>query len=276
VATLENDILLKIRDLIYHNSGIYFNENKFHLLETRLKKRLEKLEFQSFEQYYDFLQANKHSKEWKELFDIITINESFFFRAPEQLEVLQKYIIPEIIQNKKDNDATVRIWSAGCSTGEEPYSIAITIDEYLKSHYDKVKFQILASDINTTTLKKAKRGLYNNYAVKNLPIEILSKYFTISDNGYMINDNIKNMVRFANINLFDENQVKIAHNVDIIFCENVLIYFDIPSKEKTVALLYDILSPNGYLILGYSESLHGISKDFSLIHFPKVIVYKKT
>ena len=272
---MENNILIKIRDLIYRESGIYFNENRFYLLQSRLQKRIEVLELGSLEKYYDVLLKDNERTEWKELFDIITINESYFFRNPEQLEVLHKYIIPDIIRNKNGIDKTIRIVSAGCSSGEEPYSIAIIIDEYLKSYYNQIDFKIFAFDINDTALRKAKQGIYNEYAVKNIPTKILLKNFTISDQGYKLIDNIKQMVRFAHINLFSENEVKVIKGADLIFCENVLIYFDIPSKQRVVSFLHSALNHNGYLMLGYSESLHGISKEFSLVHFPRVILYKK-
>lgn len=272
---MENNIFFDIRNLIYKHSGIYFNENRFYLLESRLQKRLEVLQIDSFEKYYDFLLHEENLVEWKELFDVITINETYFFRSPEQLEVLYKYIIPEIISSKKSTDKNIRIWSAGCSTGAEPYSIAIVIDEYLKHNYNDINFQIFASDINGSAIRKAKQGIYNEYAIKNIPTKLLMKYFTISDAGYKINDIIKQLVRFANINLFSASEVRHLLGVDIIFCENVLIYFDIPSKQKVVSYFHNVLNNNGYLILGYSESLHGISKEFSLVHFPKVIVYKK-
>ncbi|HPD33117.1 MAG TPA: protein-glutamate O-methyltransferase CheR [Candidatus Kapabacteria bacterium] len=272
---MENNILSEIRNLIYKNSGIYFSDNRLNFLDTRIQKRLTALEIDSLEKYYDILIKDTNRIEWKELFDVITINESYFFRSAEQLDVLHKYILPEIIQNKKGVDKTVRIWSAGCSTGEEPYSIAITIDEYLKSYYSQIQFQILATDINKTVLKKAREGIYNSYAVKNMPTHLLLKNFTISDTGYRLNDNIKQMVKFASINLFDAKEVKSVKGTDVIFCENVLIYFDIPSKKQVISMLYDVLTLNGYLFLGYSESLHSISDEFSLIHFPRVIVYKK-
>ncbi len=272
---MESNIIKVIRNLIYKNSGIYFSDNRLNFLESRLHKRLSALQIDSLEKYYDILINDTNRNEWKELFDVITINESYFFRSAEQLGVLHKYIIPEIVQNKKGFDKTLRIWSAGCSTGEEPYSIAITINEYLKSYYNHIQFQILATDINKTVLNKARQGLYNSYAVKNMPTQLLLKNFTISDMGYRLNDDIKQMVRFANINLFEEKDVMSVKGTDIIFCENVLIYFDIPSKKQVISMFYNVLSSNGYLFLGYSESLHGISNEFSLVHFPKVIVYKK-
>ena len=149
------------------------------------------------------------------------------------------------------------------------------VNEYLKPRYPGITFQILASDINTQVVEFARRGVYKEYAIRNVPPHLLSKYFKSNGMTYELSEEIRKMVRFANINLYDEKAVRTITGVDIIFCANVLIYFDIPSKQKVVSYLYDVLNPGGYLFIGYSESLHGISKAFSLIHLPKALAYKK-
>jgi chemotaxis protein methyltransferase CheR len=149
------------------------------------------------------------------------------------------------------------------------------VNEFLKPKYPHITFQILASDINTAVIESAKKGIFKEYAVRNIPPNLLNKYFKTNGMSYELSPDIRKMVRFANINLYDERAVKTITGVDVIFCANVLIYFDIPSKQKVVQHLYDVLNPEGYLFIGYSESLHGISKAFSLIHLPKALAYKK-
>lgn len=274
-SMMSDEAFFSLRDFIYNNCGIYINESKKYLIELRIINRLQANNLKSFDEYTYFLARNNNRKELYELIDSITINETYFFRGLEQFEALTKAIIPEIIKIKSEKNKTVRIWSAACSTGEEPYSIAIMINEYLKAEYPYVNFQILASDINKSVLETAKRGEYFEYSVRNTPEEFLSKYFVFKSNLYYLRNDIKRMVKFSNINLYDSEQVRMVSGCDIIFCCNVLIYFDAVSRKKVLADLYGIINNNGYLFVGESESLHGINKDFKLVHFPKAMVYKK-
>ncbi len=274
-SAMTDEAFFILRDFVYNNCGIYINESKKHLIESRINYRLKINKINSFDEYSSFLVKNENRKELNELIDSITINETYFFRGIEQFEALTKVIIPEIISNKKESNKTVRIWSAACSTGEEAYSIAITINENLRTEYPEVNFQILASDINKSVLETAKRAEYLEYSVRNTPEEYIRRYFVIKDNLYCLKNDIKKMVKFSNINLYDTEQVKMVSGCDIIFCCNVLIYFDAVSRKKVIMDLFDIMNNHGYLIVGQSESLHGINKDFKLVHFPKVMVYKK-
>jgi chemotaxis protein methyltransferase CheR len=224
----------------------------------------------------NFIKNPANRGELKNLFDAITINETYFFRAEQQFESLEKIIIPELIKNKAGTpNPTIRIWSAACSTGEEPYTIAMIVLEKIKPLYPNVQFQILGSDISNQVLEVARNGIYKEYSVRNMPELYLKKYFISKDGLFYLKDDVKRLVRFSNINLFDATQVRMVSNCDVIFCANVLIYFDIPAKQKVVSYLYDALNVGGYLFVGYSESLHGISKAFKLVHLPKAIAYKK-
>jgi chemotaxis protein methyltransferase CheR len=274
-SVMSDEAFFLLRDYVYNNCGIYINESKKYLIESRITNRLQINNLKSFDEYTSFLSKTNNRKELNELIDSITINETYFFRGIEQFEALTKAIIPEIIKNKSEKDKTVRIWSAACSTGEEPYSIAIMITEYLKSEYPDVNFQILASDINKTVLETARGGEYFEYSLRNTPEELLHKYFFLKDSLYYLRNDIKKMVKFSNINLYDSGQVRMVSGCDIIFCCNVLIYFDAVSRKKVLADLFDVINNNGYLFVGQSESLHGINKDFKLVHFPKAMVYKK-
>ncbi len=272
---LSQETFLELRDFIYQLTGMYFNEPKISLLEGRINQRLEELQITSFEEYLNYIKNDENAEELTTFLDLVTINETFFFRSQPQFDAIQNIILPNIIKTKKEGKKTVRIWSAACSTGEEAYTLAIIILEYIKPQFPDVTFQILASDINTDVIEQAKLGFYKDYAIKNTPPHILSKYFKISGTTYVVNDEVKKLVKFNNINLIDSNALKLLQGVDLIICANVLIYFDIESKQKVVSSLYDILNTGGYLFVGYSESLHGISKAFSLVHLPKSLAYKK-
>lgn len=275
--TLTDEAFKELRDIIYKTSGIYYSESKKYLLESRILKRIQTLKLNSLYDYVNFIKNPANKGELKNLFDAITINETYFFRAEQQFEAVEKIIIPELIRNKsgQSGQIVIRIWSAACSTGEEPYTLAMIVLEKIKPIYPNVQFQILGSDISNQVLEIAKSGVYKEYSVRNMPDSYLKKYFITKDGYYYLKDEVKRLVRFSNINLFDASQVRLVSNCDIIFCANVLIYFDIPAKQKVVSLLYDALNPGGYLFIGYSESLHGISKAFKLVHLPKAIAYKK-
>lgn len=275
--TLTDEAFKELRDIIYKTSGIYYSESKKYLLESRILKRIQSLKLNSLYDYVNYIKNPANKGELKNLFDAITINETYFFRAEQQFEALEKIIIPELIRIKSGqmSPVVIRIWSAACSTGEEPYTIAMIILEKVKPLYPNVQFQILGSDISTQVLEVAKNGVYKEYSVRNMPELYLKKYFVSKDGFYYLKDEVKRLVRFSNINLFDANQMKLVTNCDVIFCANVLIYFDVPAKQKVVSYLYDALNPGGYLFIGYSESLHGISKAFKLVHLPKAIAYKK-
>ncbi len=274
--TLSDEAFLELRDIIYKTSGIFYSESKKYLLESRILKRLNALKLKTLYDYVNYIKSPQNKDELKHIFDAITINETYFFRAEQQFEALEKIIIPELIKNKSGSlTPVIRIWSAACSTGEEPYTIAMIILEKIKPLFPSVQFQILGSDISNNVLETAKNGVYREYSVRNVPEQYLRKYFTSKDGLYYLNNEVKSMVRFYNINLFDPNQMRLVSGCDVIFCANVLIYFDLPAKQKVVSMLYDALNPGGYLFVGYSESLHGVTKAFKLVHLPKAIAYKK-
>jgi chemotaxis protein methyltransferase CheR len=273
---MSDETFNNLRDLIYKISGIYYTTSKKYLLEGRIAKRVTARGFSSFEQYIEFLKSPSSKDELKPLYDAITINETYFFRAEQQFEAFEKIIVPEIMQLKQGISSPIfRIWSAASSTGEEAYTLALIILERLKPKFPNVTFQILASDINESVVEAARTGIYKDYAVRNIPPAYLNKYFTKQANSFVLSDQVKRMVKFMNINLYDNNQMRMITSCDVIFCCNVLIYFDIPSKQKVVSYLYNSLNKGGYLFIGYSESLHGISKAFKLVHLPKAMAYKK-
>lgn len=271
---MTDTIFSNLREIIYNICGIFFTDSKKYLLEGRVQSRITALKLNSFQDYIDLIKSSAGREELNSLFDAITINETYFFRAENQFEIFEKQLIPEIIKAKKTNKI-VNIWSAACSSGEEPYTLAIIIKERLQNIYKDITFNIYATDISQQIIDQAKTGLYREYSIRNIPANLLTKYFTKVGTNYQISDEIKNMVSFKLLNLYDNVNMRKMINIDLIFCCNVLIYFDLASKQRVVKQLYNSLNPNAFLFIGYSESLHGISKEFKLVHYPKVMVYQK-
>ena len=265
------------RSYIYDLCGIYFQDNKKYLLESRLLKRINHLKLSSFEEYLKYLKYNSQARvEKRYLYEAITINETFFFRNQPQLDALTSKIFHETIEAKrKIGRKKIRIWSAASSSGEEAYSVAMVIADMVQPKYPDIQFEIIGTDINEEVVERAKNGVYKEYAIRNTPAFFLKKYIKVEGMNYIIDPKLKNMVKFSPLNLYDNIKMRAMSNFDIIFCANVLIYFDANSKIKVVSHLYNALNRGGYLFIGYAETLHGISKAFKLESFPKTISYKK-
>lgn len=271
---MSDDTFRLIRDFIRNYCGIYFDDGSKFLLEKRLSRRVENYLLNNFEDYYHFLMYDKRrDEELTSVIEILTVNETYFFREFSQLKALSDEIIPEIGERKKDRKR-LRIWSAGCSTGEEPYTIAILILE--KNLIPEWEIEILGSDINQRVLHAARRGIYRKNAFRSIDDHYIRKYFTDEGEGnYRIVDPVRSLVNFSLLNLVDPFKVKFVGKMDVIFCRNVIIYFDRDTKKKVINNFYDRLTEEGYLLLGHSESLMNISTDFMLRHFKNDLVYQK-
>lgn len=267
--SLKDMTFRQLRDFIYEKSGIFIPDSKKYLLENRLIKRIRDNGLKSFEDYFNFVTNSGYEKELPKLFDAITTNETFFFREPQHFDVLSNEIINRVIE--RNNRKSIKIWSAACSTGEEPYTIAMI----LKERFSSLRTDILASDISNNVLESAKRGVYSSYSIRNVPGNFLYKYFTKVGDSYVLNELIKRSVQFKNINLIDEKAMKGIKGVDIVFCRNVLIYFDDRMKKKVLSHMYDSINQGGFLFIGISESLHNITKAFIPIVINNVVVYQK-
>ncbi len=265
------------RKYIYDMTGIYFQDGKKYLLESRLQRRIKFLKLNSFEEYFGYLKRHHSGRdELTYLLNAITINETFFFRNQPQLDALVSKILPELIKKKKlRNQKKIKIWSAASSTGEEAYSTAIMINEFIRPMAPGIEFEIVGTDINSDVIDTAKAGIFRDYSIRNTPRHFLRKYFTQTSSGYHLDDAVKKYVSFRLMNLYDDRAMRMMFNFDLIYCANVLIYFDTQSKIRVVNHLYNALNPGGYLFIGYSETLHGISKAFKVISFPKTVGYKK-
>lgn len=267
-----------LRDFIYQQCGIFIAENRKYLVENRLSNRIKELNLKSYNEYYNYLRFDaSRNKELTKLFEVVTTNETSFFRNPPQLEVFQRVVLAEAIeQGRKTGQKKLRIWSAGCSTGEEPYTLAIILHETLRSEVGAWDIKITANDLSEAVLAAARQGIYNDYALRTTPKEIAAKYFRKEGNVYKIDPALKRLVSFGQINLSNKEQLKRVEKSQIVFCRNVIIYFDDEMKRKVINAFYDNLLPSGVLIIGHSESLHNISRAFQLEHHKGTILYRKT
>jgi chemotaxis protein methyltransferase CheR len=271
------DGVLLLRDYIYETTGMYFPDSKRYYFENRINRRLNELELNSHKEYLHYLRSNlSNGAEFGKLIQEITINETSFYRVEAHFKALVNVIVPEIIKIKQNNALKLlRIWSAGCSSGEEPYSIALFILENLAHLLKDWKIKIVGTDIDPNVIKTAAQGKYSDYTLRNVPEKIRSKYFSPNHNGSVISDALKKNVQFEITNLNETQAMARMKNFDIIFCRNVLIYFNAQSKKRVLDHFYNSLLQHGYLFLGHSESLFGVTDKFKLIHFSGGMAYKK-
>ena len=274
---ITDEEFLQLRDFIYQQCGIFIAENRKYLVENRLSNRIKDLNLKSYSEYYNYLRFDASRRtELSKLFEVVTTNETSFFRNPPQLEVFQNHVLPGILdQCRKKGSKKLRIWSAGCSTGEEPYTLAIILHEVLKSDFHNWDIKITANDLSEAVLAAARQGIYSEYALRTTPREIVDGYFIKDANVYKLKPELKSIVSFGQINLSDREQLKRVEKSQIVFCRNVIIYFDDEMKRKVINAFYDNLEVNGALLIGHSESLHNISRAFQLEHFKGTIVYRK-
>jgi len=273
---LSDDLFNLLRKLIYEKAGIFFADNKKYLLESRVNRRVIALGLGSFSAYYNALINGQAMTEISHLINSITINETFFFRNEPQFDVLEHTVLPEIItKRKEDGTNKVRVWSAACSTGEEPYSIAIILKDKFQSKFPFIKFEVIGTDINTQVLDTARRGIYKDYAVRNIPEDYIKKYFHRDSDKFILCDEIKQITELKQVNLFDKPVMRTMRDFDIVFAANVLIYFDINSKQNVLSSIYDSINKGGYFFVGYSETLYGVTQAFKPVHFDKAIAYRK-
>jgi chemotaxis protein methyltransferase CheR len=259
------------RNLIYKESGIYLRESRQHFLENRLIKRMKDIGVSSPYWYYKML--TEKTRELITLLDILTVNETSFFRNRPQFKLLKSIIIPEIMLNRKDKTSpSLRIWSAGCSTGEEPYSIAMIVSDLIPN-YLQWDIKIFASDLSLNALDTANSGTYNKDKVlATVDDYYLSKYFTQNSDYCKVKDSVKDCVVFDYHNMKHDNGLR---DLDIIFCRNVMIYFDADEQKRVVNRFYNALRPGGYLFIGHAESLQGWKTSFEFIYNDKGTAYRK-
>jgi chemotaxis protein methyltransferase CheR len=268
----------QIRDLVYKVSGIYKADEKLYLLADGCVRRMKVMGAKSPRDYWDYLTANpSRDGELRQLLNEITIGETCLFRSPPQLDALRKVILPEIVVEKtKQITKRLRIWSAGCSTGEESYTLAMSMMEESEKLLKGWTVEILATDLNDRSVETAKAGIYGDYALRNTTDYYKRKYFTTLDEKKLqVRPEVKKLITFSRLNLQDDSKMLFMKGMDLIFCCNVLIYFDGASKAKVVNHYYTNLNFGGYFFLGTSESLLNLNDKFHLVHFPGSIAYWK-
>jgi len=281
LITAEADIRMSqeeftmIRDFIHERSGIYFAESKMYLIKNRLSKRMSELEIKTVRDYFYHVKYDVSQREFNRLMDLITTNETSFYRNEPQLLSFSEEVLPLIIKEKQSSDQkSIRIWSAGCSTGEEPYTLAMIILSKLMSTAGW-NIEIIANDISEEVLQKARLGEYTGITLRNVRPDLLARYFTNTGEIYRVKPEVKSFVKFSHMNLNDPRKISLVGNFDVIFCRNVMIYFSDQVKKELVRRFFNTLKPGGYFYIGHSETLHGISKAFKLIYFKNALVYNK-
>jgi chemotaxis protein methyltransferase CheR len=268
----------QIRDLVYKVSGMYKAEEKLYLLADGCARRMKQVGGRTPRDYWDYLTAHSsRDGELRQLLNEITIGETYLFRSPAQLDALRKVIVPEIVAEKtKQITKRLRIWSAGCSTGEESYTLAMNMLEESDGLLKGWTVEIVATDLNDRSVETAKAGIYGDYALRATSDYFKRKYFLAVDEKKLeVRPEVKKLITFSRLNLQDDSKMLFMKGMDIIFCCNVLIYFDGPSKSKVINHFFSNLNFGGYFFLGTSESLVKLNEQFHLIHFPGTIAYWK-
>ncbi|SHI85588.1 CheR family methyltransferase [Lutispora thermophila] len=270
---LSDELFDKFARLIYKKTGIYYEPSKKYYVEKRIERCAELLDMESLNQYYMMLKFSNDTSEFDKLINELTVNETYFFRDFPQLRNFAEDVLPIFVRQKGDS-RKIKIWSAACSTGEEPYTLSIILQEMLEKPQEW-EIEILASDINTKVLEAARIGLYESRAVRDVPLEYLDKYFTRLNNKYLVNHNVRKSVTFKRINLMDEKEMSNIRGYDFIFCRNCLIYFDDESRKSVLSSFYETLNPGGFIFLGHSESVGRISSAYKVQRIGDTIVYSR-
>jgi len=258
----------KYRDFIYNESGITFTAANRSILESRLREQLRSKGVDSVKTYFSTISTDK--EELKGFLDSITTNLTRFFRNQPHFDALERYVIPELLNIKRGGNNTLKIWSAGCSTGEEPYTIAMLLTEILPPSW---KFDILASDISLKCLMTAKEGFYAESKIDGIPSSFLTKYFDKVEGGYRIRPDIQAKVKFDYHNLKHDSGQR---GLDILFCRNVIIYFDEAAQAAVINRFWDAMASKSFLFIGHSESLFGMDTKFEFVKTEWATLYRKS
>jgi len=254
------------RKLIYDESGITFSATNRSILESRLKERLREKKLGSLREYYSLI--TKDHEEMKTLLDSVTTNLTRFFRNQAHFDAMEKAVVPEL-QKLRQAERKIRVWSAGCSTGEEPYTIAMLLKEILPAGWG---FEVVASDISLKCLMVGKEGFYADSRVAGIPDAYLTKYLDKKPGGYQIKEDVRKMVRFDYHNLKNDSGLR---GLDVVFCRNVLIYFDEAAQKATIERFWEAMAPRSFLFIGHSESLFGMNTRFEFVKTDWATFYRK-
>jgi chemotaxis protein methyltransferase CheR len=289
VPLSENELKL-LQMLVYEECGMHFDERRTHFLADRLQRRIKACQLSSFYSYYRLLTSAEGRQELTALLENLAVNETSFFRNKSQLDLFHKVIIEELLQRKAENrEHSLRIWSAGCSTGQEPYTIAMLVCDALSYFYLRNpqptpplspkplvappwKVEVLASDISYSVLRAAQEASYPEGQMDAVDFSYRLRYFDKVGDRYLVKKAVKELVRFDFHNLKTEF---LPQRNDVIFCRNVMIYFDTPEQKRLIDKFYRCLNPDGYLFIGHAESLFGMTEKFRMIHRNNGTAYQR-
>jgi chemotaxis protein methyltransferase CheR len=273
--TMSDDQFKVMSKIIYDRSGIHFPDNKKYIIESRLSHRISELEMEDFDQYIAYLTMGPYQMdEFQEMFNRITINETSFFRNDAQLDVFERDILPELL-DARAKTKRLRIWSAACSTGEEPFTLAMLLHRSLGVRLSDWRIEILGTDISEKALQVAQSGVYTSYAIRSTPKLMLDRYFKQTDRHYHLDETIRSMVNFEKHNLKDSLAARRHGMWDVIFCRNVLIYFDDPMKKGVIDMFEKQLVNDGTLFIGHSERIKTLTDKFAQLEIPQGFCYQK-
>lgn len=260
------------RELIYEECGVSLGVEKRAFLESRLRRRMDELGIKSGYEYFCIITApNGKSQELPTLLDSLMICETSFFRNQPQFDLLREVVLPDLVARKvKAGTRLLRVWSAGCSTGQEPYSAVMTLLDSLPD-LDSWTIRVFASDLSFTALERAQCGLYRVDQLKGVDPQCVARYFRQENGHYVMSEGVRKRVIFDYHNLKHDNGLR---GLDIVFCRNVMIYFDAEGQRKLVNRFANCLVPGGFLFLGHAESLQGLSTRFAMLHRNKGIAYR--
>jgi chemotaxis protein methyltransferase CheR len=272
--TISDSDFQKFAEFFYRKTGIHFDDSKRYFVDKRLIDRIEATGAENFRAWFVALRFEADGAEMQHLVNTMTVNETYFFREAYQFDCLVNHLLDEVAARKKPG-SRIRIWSVPSSTGEEPYSIAIYLLERW-AKIDQYDVEILSSDIDTAVLQSAQRGVYSQRSVAHLPPAYLRKYFTPhGDQEWRISRDLVDAVDFSRVNLSEPSDTRRFRDIDIVFCRNLLIYFDDLSRRVAAEAMFDTMSPGGFMCLGHSESMSRMSSLYTVRRFPDAMVYQK-
>jgi len=261
-----------LSELLRGHCGLHFDAQTRYVFERRVMRRVRELELTSFAAYHLLLRSGSQGgQELARLVDELTINETYFFRERAQLTALASEIVPQLRVAR--DGRPVNVWSAGCSSGEEPYSVVMLARE--AGLVPGVDLRVTATDISLRMLRRAREGVYRESSFRDTEPSLRERYFARCEQGRRIADEVRKHVDFIHLNLFDASKLALLGTMDVILCRNVIIYFDATGKRRIIDTFHDKLRPGGYLLLGHSESLINLSTDFELKHLRHDMVYRK-
>lgn len=262
-----------LRDLVYEHAGLVYDESALMLFDRRLSERLEALGLANYQAYYKYLRFDAHNHaEMEEAVERLTTKETYFFRQEYQLRAFQSELLPRL-EEANARSKRLLVWSAGCSTGEEAYTLAALILE--STRFEGWDVRVIGTDLSRQCVAHARRGVYQASSLRATSAKDRARYFLELEDGFHVSDSVKKLCQFGQMNLFESGRGNLVGRVDAIFCRNVLIYFDVRSRKRVIDNLYQRLSPGGYLMLGHSESLLNLSTAFELVHLRDDLVYRR-